>query len=170
MKQHSSVFNLLITIFMLLALLVTFTFSLLVPEIKRYKTLENALQKSSENISKLQMQYDKRLDRFTMLQYSNNKTLDAQTSRFDAAAFTFEHNDTLHHLRLDIGNNIYFHDDFSIREANITAFLDSPEDFYTFSQKLNQGNWLIGIKDPIIFERDHHKIRTNFSIHIYTAD
>ncbi|RLA70624.1 MAG: hypothetical protein DRG24_06630 [Epsilonproteobacteria bacterium] len=169
MKTRRSNFDLLVSIFTALALLSLFIFMLLVPEGKAYRIVANDVEKKDFELSRLQMQYDQYFDRHSHLQDEYRDAMQAIENDFNIEDFIEKHSPDVNSLEAQVLKSHRSKGVYSIKDVNITARFNSPNNFYILIEKMNQSEWVMAIKRPIIFERIEDEIQVTFSMKVYSA-
>jgi hypothetical protein len=154
---------------LLLLGVIAFSFLLLIPKGKEYRSLRLESKKEFLALELAQRRYDQTHEKLKDLTSRNHHTIKAFNTPFDAERFTRENKQEFQDLYLTEITAKDTNGTFKIYEVNATSKITSPQSFYHFLEKVNKSSWIIGVNFPIHFERDDDKIRSSFTMKVHNS-
>lgn len=155
--------------FLLLIGVIAFSFFLLIPKGKEYRSLRLEAKKEFQQLDLAQREYDHMFERLKELRGENRHTITAFNTPFNTDRFERLYKKEFTDLYLTEVTTFENKGSFTVYEVNATSKITSPESFYTFIEGVNKSEWIIGINFPIHFERDGDKIRSSFTMRVHNA-
>jgi len=155
---------------LLLLFVVLFSFLVLIPKGKEYRTQRNELRKENRELKKYENFNTDTFALLKKLQSDNRHIITAFKTDFKADRFEKQNKD--YFTSLNISKKVYIdkaEDEFSVYEVNTTSKISSPQSFYNFLDAINKSDWMIKINFPINFKRDGDMIRSSFTMRVYKA-
>jgi hypothetical protein len=149
---------------------VAFSFFLLIPKGKEYRSLRLESKKEFQKLDLAQRQYDNTFNRFKELQSQNRHTITAFETPFNSDRFERLYKKEFTDLYLTEVTTFDRNGSFKVYEVNATSKIISPGSFYTFIDGVNKSEWIIGVNFPIHFERDGDKIRSSFTMKVHNSE
>lgn len=153
----------------LLFTIVLFSFLLLIPKGKEYRSLRMESKKEILSLELVQRRYDQASDKLQELQTRHHHTITAFNTSFDPERFTELNKKEFQDLYLTEITAQENSGTYKIYEVNATSKITSPESFYHFLESVNKSDWIIGVNFPVHFERDGDKIRSSFTMKVYNS-
>lgn len=154
---------------LLLIGVVAFSFLLLIPKGKEYRTLRLESKKEFLSLELAQRRFDQTNERLKELQTRNRHTITAFNTLFNPKRFTDQNKKEFQDLYLTEMTAQEENGTFKIYEVNATSKITSPESFYHFLENINKSDWIIGVNFPVHFERDGDKIRSSFTMKVHNT-
>ncbi len=155
--------------FILLIGVVAFSFLVLIPKGKEYRSLRLESKKEFQKLELAQNKFDITRDRLKDLQKQNNHTISAFHTHFNPDQFERIYKKEFTDLYLTEVTTFDSNGTFKVYEVNATSKITSPQSFYTFLENINKSKWIIGVNFPIHFERDGEKIRSSFTMRVHNS-
>lgn len=149
---------------------VFFSFFLLIPKGKEYRSLRLESKKEVQKIDLAQHRYDLSYNRLKEMQSQHRNTMDAFETKFNPDRFERLYRKQFSDLYLTEVTTFESNGSFKVYEVNATSKITSPESFYTFVEGVNKSEWIIGVNFPIHFERDGDKIRSSFTMRVHNNE
>ncbi|MFY9143342.1 hypothetical protein [Sulfuricurvum sp.] len=149
---------------------IAFSFLLLIPKGKEYRSLRLESKKEFQQLDLTQRQYDTTFNRLKELQGENRHTITAFDTPFNPDRFERLYKKEFTDLYLTEVTSFENNGTFTIYEVNATSKIVSPSSFYSFVEGVNKSEWIIGVNFPIHFERDGDKIRSSFTMKVYNSE
>ncbi len=156
----------LLSIFLFLFVLV-FSFGILIPKGKDYRTARLELKKENLELQKYQNFHDNMLKTLKNLQSKNRHIISAFHTTFYPARFEKQHKALFSSLKISKVSRAKDDEGFATYEVNTTSQISSPKNFYNFLDALNKSDWIIGVNFPIDFKRDGEMIKSSFTMQVY---
>jgi len=162
---------LLMVIFSLVLLIgvVSFSFLLLIPKGKEYRTLRLESKKEIQALDLAQRRFDQTNDRLGELQTRHKHIITAFATSFNPERFTKLNKKEFQDLYLTEITEQDTNGTFKIYEVNATSKITSPQSFYHFLENVNKSDWIIGVNFPVHFERDGEMIRSSFTMKVHNS-
>jgi len=160
------IYILLVSIFLFLFVLL-FSFALLIPEGKDYRTKRIDLQKELREYNKYKTFNDETLQKLKDLQSKNRHIITAFDRFFNPHRFEKEHKAQFSSLTLSKLERAKNEEGFAVYEVNTTSHISSPKNFYDFLDAIDKGDWIIGVNFPIKFLREGEMIKSSFTMKVY---
>lgn len=154
---------------LLLSGVIAFSFTLLIPKGKEYRLLRLESKKEIQKLEFTQGRYDDTYGSLKELQAQNRHTIGAFETPFNAERFATLYKKEFEDLFLTEIANLDTNGSFKTYEVNATSKITSPQSFYTFLEGVNKSDWIIGVNFPIHFERDGDRIRSSFTMKVYST-
>jgi hypothetical protein len=154
----------------LMVSVVAFSFLLLIPKGKEYRSLRLESKKEFQKLETAQREYDQIHSRLQALEGENRALITAFDTPFNPERFTRLYKKEFDNLYLTEITTFETNGTFKTYEVNATSKITSPQSFYTFLERVNKSEWIIGINFPIHFERDGDKIRSSFTMRVYNHE
>lgn len=154
----------------LMVSVVAFSFLLLIPKGKEYRSLRLESKKEFQKLETAQREYDRINTRLQTLEEENRPLIAAFGTPFNPERFTRLYKKEFDNLYLTEITTFETNGSFKTYEVNATSKITSPKSFYTFLERVNKSEWIIGINFPIHFERDGEKIRSSFTMRVYNNE
>lgn len=167
MGMNSRTIYLIILSMVLLVSIVVFSFFLLIPKGKEYRSLRLENKKEQLEMDRAQELYDETEKKLNKLEEKNKEIIKAYRTVFDPAKFTKLNRTQLQDLYLTELHTSENNKSFKVYEVNATTKITSPEVFYQFIEKVNHSGWIIGVHFPVHFERDKDLIKLSFTMKVY---
>jgi uncharacterized membrane protein len=158
---------LIILTMVLLVSIIVFSFFLLIPKGKEYRSLRLENKKEQMAMDSTREQYDEMEKKLNKLEEKNKEMLKAYRTVFDPVKFTKLNRSELQDLYLTELQDADHNKSFKVYEVNATTKITSPEVFYHFLDKVNHSGWIIGVHFPVHFERDKDLIKLSFTMKVY---
>lgn len=155
--------------FILLIAVILFSFFLLIPKGKEYRSLRLESKKEFQQLDMAQREHDQTQERLKELQERNAHTIKAFNTSFNPDRFEKIYKKEFTDLYLTEVTTFETNGSFTVYEVNATSKITSPESFYNFIESVNKSKWIIGVNFPIHFERDGDKIRSSFTMRVHNA-
>ncbi|MDD2367764.1 MAG: hypothetical protein PHQ90_00595 [Sulfuricurvum sp.] len=155
--------------FILLCAVVGFSFLLLIPKGKEYRSLRLESKKEFQQLELAQNKYDNIESRLKEIETQNAKTITAFNTHFNPDQFERLYKKEFSDLYLTEVTTFDSNGTFKVYEVNATSKITSPQSFYTFLENINKSKWIIGVNFPIHFERDGDKIRSSFTMRVHNS-
>lgn len=153
----------------LLIAVILFSFFLLIPKGKEYRSLRLESKKEFQQLDVAQREHDQTQERLKELQGRNAHTIKAFNTSFNPDRFEKMYKKEFTDLYLTEVTTFETNGSFTVYEVNATSKITSPESFYNFIESVNKSRWIIGVNFPIHFERDGDKIRSSFTMRVHNA-
>lgn len=153
----------------LLIAVILFSFFLLIPKGKEYRSLRLESKKEFQQLDVAQREHDQTQERLKELQGRNAHTIKAFNTSFNPDRFEKIYKKEFTDLYLTEVTTFETNGSFTVYEVNATSKITSPESFYNFIESVNKSRWIIGVNFPIHFERDGDKIRSSFTMRVHNA-
>ncbi|MCK9371747.1 MAG: hypothetical protein M0P91_01005 [Sulfuricurvum sp.] len=151
----------------LLLVVLLFSFLLLIPKGKEYRTLRLESKKEMQSLERAQRDYNQARDRLEELKGANRHIISAFRTPFNAERFTKLNKKEFQDLYLTEVTARSEDGMFKVYEVNATSKITSPQSFYHFLESVNKSDWIIGVNFPVYFERDGDKIRSSFTMKVH---
>lgn len=161
---------LLILSLILLVVVILFSFFLLIPKGKEYRTLRLEHKKNFQIYEMEKNRYDLAHERLKRLESQHHETIAAFDEPFNPEKFEKLYKKEFTDLYLTEITTFESNGSFKTYEVNATSKITSPQSFYTFIDGINKSNWIIGINFPIHFAREGDKIRSNFTMRVHNNE
>ena len=155
--------------FILLCGVVGFSFVLLIPKGKEYRSLRLENKKEDQQLELAQNKFDNTESRLKEIETQNAKTITAFNTHFNPDQFERLYKKEFSDLFLTEVTTFDSNGTFREYEVNATSKITSPQSFYTFLENINKSKWIIGVNFPIHFERDGDKIRSSFTMRVHNS-
>ncbi|HZF71285.1 hypothetical protein [Sulfuricurvum sp.] len=155
--------------FILLCAVVGFSFLLLIPKGKEYRSLRLESKKEFQQLELAQNKFDNTESRLKEIELQNAKTITAFNTHFNPDQFERLYKKEFSDLYLTEVTTFDSNGTFKVYEVNATSKITSPQSFYTFLENINKSKWIIGVNFPIHFERDGDKIRSSFTMRVHNS-
>lgn len=168
--MNRQTFYIVILSLVLLIGVIAFSFFLLIPKGKEYRSLRLEAKKEFQQLDLVQLQYDETFIRLKEMQGQNRHTITAFDTPFNADRFERLYKKEFSDLYLTEVTTFESNGTFKIYEVNATSKITSPESFYTFIDGVNKSEWIIRVNFPIHFERDGDKIRSSFTMKVHNHE
>lgn len=159
----------ILSIILLIAVIV-FSFFLLIPKGKEYRTLRLEHKKNVQIFELEQHKHDLADERLKGLKSQNRNTIAAFDAPFNPDRFEKLYKKEFTDLYLTEITTFESNGSFKTYEVNATSKITSPESFYTFLDNINKSEWIIGVNFPIHFSRDGDKIRSSFTMRVHNNE
>ncbi|MEA3373337.1 MAG: hypothetical protein U9Q62_06560 [Campylobacterota bacterium] len=169
MKLHISrqSIYLLVIAFILMLVVLLFSFLLLIPAGKEYRIDRMEMKKHAMELRQHQEWHSETYEKLKDLQAAHKRAITAYESSFDAKRFVKMNRSYFEELTLSKLASKPNESGFALYEVNATSKIDSPQSFYTFLEGMNKGDWIIGVNFPIHFERHEELILSSFTMKVY---
>lgn len=154
----------------LLIVVVSFSFLMLIPKGKEYRTLRLEHKKNLQLSELEQHRFDVVDERLKNLKVQHRNTITAFETPFNSERFEKLYKKEFTDLYLTEVTTFESNGSFKTYEVNATSKITSPESFYTFLDSINKSEWIIGVNFPIHFSRDGEKIRSSFTMRVYNNE
>lgn len=154
---------------LLLSGVIGFSFLLLIPKGKEYRTLRLESKKEILSLELAQRRYDQTNEKLTELKKRNHRIITAFNTPFNPEGFTRLNKKEFHDLYLTEITALDGNGTFKVYEVNATSKITSPQSFYHFLENVNKSSWIIGVNFPIHFERDGEMIRSSFTMKVHNS-
>ena len=153
--------------FILLLMVLLFSFLVLIPAGKEYRVDRMEKKKYEMALRQHQLWHGETYKKLKGLQATNKRAIMAYESIFDPERFVKMNRSYFEDLRLSRLALKPNENSFSLYEVNATSKIDSPQSFYAFLEGMNKGDWIIGVNFPIHFERQDKLILSSFTMKVY---
>lgn len=153
--------------FMLLLVVLLFSFLVLIPAGKSYRIDRIEKKKFDMELRQHQAWHDETYEKLKSLQAMHKREIMAFESSFDAERFVKMNQGYFEDLKLSKLATKPDENGFSLYEVNATSKIDSPQSFYAFLEGVNKSDWILGVNFPIHFERQDDLIRSSFTMKVY---
>ena len=167
MSINNRTLYLIILSMLLLISVVAFSFFLLIPKGKEYRSLRLETKKEQMAMDSTRELYDETEKKLNKLEEKNKEIIKAYRTVFDPEKFTKLNRTQLQDLYLTELQVSDHNKSFKVYEVNATTKITSPEVFYHFLEKVNHSGWIIGVHFPVHFERDKDLIKLSFTMKVY---
>lgn len=154
---------------LLLAGVIGFSFFLLIPKGKEYRTLRLESKKEILSLELAQRRYDQTNEKIKELKTRNHHIITAFNTPFNPERFTRLNKKEFQDLYLTEMTEQDGNGTFKIYEVNATSKITSPQSFYHFLENVNKSSWIIAVNFPIHFERDGEMIRSSFTMKVHNS-
>ncbi|MDD5157297.1 hypothetical protein [Sulfurimonas sp.] len=151
----------------LLIFVFVFSFAVLIPEGKEYRSKRSKLKKESVELARTVEFHDETATVYKKLKADNSHIIGAFSSGFSPEKFEKQHKSFFNSLMLSKKIEVESEDDFSVYEVNTSSKISSPKSFYNFLDTVNKSDWIISINLPIDFKRDGEIINSSFKMKVY---
>lgn len=158
---------LLLLSFVLLIVVLVFSFTLLIPEGKDYRTMRLEKKKHAQVLAQYQQWHDETFVRLKELQSDNKRIITAFEANFDAKRFVKNNATYFESLQLSKLEHQQSDGKFALYEVNATSKIDSPQSFYNFLESINKSDWIVAVNFPIHFVRESNLIRSSFTMKVH---
>lgn len=155
--------------FVLLIAVIAFSFLMLIPKGKEYRSLRLESKKEIQQLELSQNRYDITYNRLKEVQSQNRHTITAFETTFNPERFEKLYKKEFQDLYLTEITASDTNGTFKVYEVNATSKITSPQSFYTFLENINKSDWIIGVNFPILFERDENMIRSSFTMKVHNT-
>jgi len=162
--------TLLVLSLVLMIGVVGFSFMLLIPKGKEYRTLRLESKKEFQNLDFAQQRHDQVASRLKELETQNARMIKAFNTSFDPMRFEKQYGKEFSDLYLTEVTSFESNGTFRTYEVNATSKITSPQSFYHFLENVSKSEWIIKVNFPIHFERDGDKIRSSFTMRVYNNE
>jgi hypothetical protein len=153
--------------FILLIIVLLFSFLALIPAGKQYRIDRIEKKKHELELRQYQSWYEETFSKLKDLQSQHKRAIMAYDTTFDSDRFVKMNQHFFEELTLAKMEQQDDDAEFSVYEVKASSKIDSPQSFYSFIEGVNKGDWVIGINFPIHFERQNDLIRSSFTIKVY---
>ncbi|MDD4855345.1 MAG: hypothetical protein PHQ22_08015 [Sulfuricurvum sp.] len=160
-------FYLILLSMLLLVSIIAFSFFVLIPKGKEYRSLRLENKKEQRVMDTAREHYDTMEGKLQKLQEKNKETIKAYRTVFNPEKFTRLNRSQLQDLFLTEIHIADQNKSFKVYEVNATTKITSPEVFYHFLEKVNHSGWIIGVHFPVHFERDKDLIKLSFTMKVH---
>lgn len=164
--NRQTLFVVILSIFLLTGV-VAFSFLMLIPKGKEYRSLRLESKKEFQQLELSQNRYDNTHNRLEDLKKQHRHTIGAFDKMFDPGRFERLNKKEFTDLYLTEVTSTESNGTFKVYEVNATSKITSPQSFYNFLENINKSEWVIGVNFPINFERDGDKIRSSFTMKVH---
>lgn len=164
--NRQTLFVVILSLLLLIGV-VAFSFLLLIPKGKEYRTLRLESKKEFEQLELAQNRYDNVHSRLKDLEKEYAHTIGAFDKNFNPGRFERLYKKEFTDLYLTEVTTFDSNGTFKVYEVNATSKITSPQSFYNFLENINKSEWVIGVNFPIHFERDGDKIRSSFTMRVH---
>lgn len=152
---------------LLLTFVIAFSFFLLIPKGKEYRTLRLENKKEEKLLLAAREHYDAVEEKKKKMEETHQKIIKGFKSNFNPEKFARLHAHEFHDLYLSEIASSDQNGSFKVYEVNATTKISSPQTFYHFLDKVNQADWIIGVDFPIHFEREGDLIKSSFTMKVH---
>ncbi len=159
---------LIILSFVLLILVVVFSFLVLIPKGKEYRIQRNDLQKVDRLLRQEKDLATATMQKFKELQQSNRRIIKSFDAVFNPQRFEKENRKFFSKLSVKSVGLPYIEKSFAVYEVNTSSQINSPTSFYNFLDALNKSDWIIKVQFPIDFQREDKMINSSFKMQVYS--
>jgi hypothetical protein len=167
--NRQSLYILLLSVALLIGVILFSSF-LLIPKGKEYRTLRLENKKEFQQLEYAQREYDQAQEHHNVFERQNAHTIRAYKTPFNPDKFEKLYKKEFTDMYLTEVTTFEHNGSFSVYEVNASSKITSPESFYRLIEGVNKGDWIIKINFPIHFERDGDKIRSTFTMQVYTNE
>lgn len=164
--KRQTLFVVILSLFLLIGV-IAFSFLLLIPKGKEYRSLRLESKKEFQRLELAQNRFDNTNNRLKDLQAQNRHTIGAFEKTFDPGRFERLYKKEFTDLYLTEVTTKDSNGTFRVYEVNATSKITSPQSFYNFLDNINKSEWVIGVNFPIHFERDGDEIRSSFTMKVH---
>jgi len=165
--SNENIFLLALCTFLLIIVLV-FSFLILIPKEKEYRTQAKHLKVVKLQLEKYQQIKQKSSAILKGLQDKNKQIVFAMKNDFDFKKFNEKNKDYFSSFEVvDKQSFTEKEDGLKVYEANISSYISSPANFYEFIDGVNKGEWIVEVKKPLKFKKEDKKINLSFSMKVY---
>ncbi len=151
----------------LLIFVFVFSFAILIPEGKEYRSKRAKLKKEGVELARTVDFHDETANIYKKLKTDNSRIISALSSDFSGEKFEKQNKSFFNSLALSKKIEVESEDDFSVYEVNTSSKISSPKSFYNFLDAVNKSDWIISINLPINFKRDGEIISSSFKMKVY---
>lgn len=166
--NRQTLYMVILSVILLIGVVV-FSFLLLIPKGKEYRSLRLENKKEVQQLELAQNKFDITRNRLKDIQTQNSHTITAFNTHFNPDQFEHIYKKEFTDLYLTEVTTFDSNGTFKVYEVNATSQITSPQSFYTFLENINKGKWIIGVNFPIHFERDGDKIRSSFTMRVHNS-
>ena len=160
-------FYLILLSMLLLVSIIVFSFFVLIPKGKEYRSLRLENKKEQMVMDTTREHYNVIEKKYQKLEEKNKETIKAYRTAFNPKKFTQLNRLELQDLFLTELQVADQNKSFKVYEVNATTKITSPEVFYHFLEKVNHSGWIIGVHFPVHFERDKDLIKLSFTMKVH---
>jgi hypothetical protein len=164
--NRQTIFVIVLSLILLIGV-TAFSFLLLIPKGKEYRTLRLESKKEFQQFELAQNRHDNTKNRLEDLRHQHRHTIGAFDKVFDPGKFERLYKQEFTDLFLTEMVSLENNGTFKVYEVNATSKITSPQNFYNFLEQINKSEWVIGVNFPIHFERDGDKIRSSFTMKVH---
>ncbi len=164
---NNRTFYLIILSMVLLVSIILFSFFVLIPKGKEYRSLRLENKKEQRAMDSAREDYDETQKKYQKLTEKNKEVIKAYANVFNPEKFTRMNRSQLQDLYLTELQVADQNKSFKVYEVNATTKITSPEVFYHFLEKVNHSDWIIGVHFPVHFERDKDLIKLSFTMKVH---
>jgi len=159
--SNENIFLLALSTF-LLALVLLFSFLVLLPKEKNHRLQKNKLQTAYFKLQKDKKTKEQKLYLLKKLNtHSQTFKKNFNPDTFKNKIQTYFTDIISMQITTSKQNNI------SIYKINLSAYIQSPQQFYNFIENINKDKWIIEIIQPVKFEKHKKNIKISFGIKIW---
>ena len=144
-----------------------FSFLVLIPEGKEYRTKRVELKKITREFRNYSNFHDETEETLQDLRSKNRRIISAFDTIFNPDRFEKENKSYFSELKVSSLSEPTAENDFSVYEVNTTSQISSPKSFYDFLDAINKSAYMIAINFPIDFKRDGEIIKSSFTMKVY---
>lgn len=166
-KISRQVVYLVSLMFILLLLVLLFSFLVLIPEGKEYREQRLELKKENYELRRYKNYHEDVLTKLKKLQTDHRHAITALDNSFNPDRFQKQNQKFFKSLSITKKVQLKDEDNFLVYEVNTTSSIHSPKSFYNFLDAVNKGDWIISVNFPINFKRDKDLISSSFTMKIY---
>lgn len=164
--SRQNIYILLISLFLFVFVLF-FSFLVLIPEGKDYRSQRLELKKEERKLRAYENLNDATYKTLKKLQSDHRNIITAFKNPFNAERFKKQNSKFFNSFEISKISQKQNENDFLVYEVNATSSIKSPKNFYNFLDSINKSDWIIGIDLPINFKRQDESIRSTFTMKVY---
>ncbi|MDX1810071.1 MAG: hypothetical protein R3331_11080 [Sulfurospirillaceae bacterium] len=142
-------------------------FSLIVPNVKQYRSARSEYNRASAYKAKVDSVLASREKELKNLKTKNKKIFDSFKHDFSKKEFVSFANQFFSHVSLKETQQSDYKKEFKVYELNVTSSLKTPVNFYKFLDGLNRYKNIVQADFPIELRATGDFIRSSFKIKVY---
>ncbi|MDH4945205.1 hypothetical protein [Sulfurimonas sp. C5] len=152
---------------LLLIFVIFFSFKILIPKGKEYRTQRIEYKQEFKEYQRYQIFYDETLSVLKELQSKNRHIIQAFDKPFNPERFEKQHKTYFSSFQISKIDKADNEEGFAVYEVNTTSKINSPANFYDFLDAINKSDWIVSINFPIEFKKDGEMINSSFTMKVY---
>jgi lipopolysaccharide export LptBFGC system permease protein LptF len=165
--SRQNLYLLILSVILLIFVLI-FSFSVLIPEGKKYREKRAEVKKENSEL-KVHKDFNEETEEVLKdLRNTNRHVIAAFANTFDQNRFKKLHGKYFSELHILKAEKQPTEEGFSLYEVKTVSKINSPKAFYDFLDSLNKTEWIISVNFPINFKRDDDLISSSFTMKVYS--
>ena len=164
---RQGIYILTISIF-LLAFVIVFSFSTLIPKGKEYRKQRITLMDQRKDLKRYQDFELQTYDVLKKLQADNRHIITAFDKKFAPKRFIKKYKSSFNSLSLEKVKIIDPQEGFCVYDVKTSSQISTPAVFYKFLDEINKSDWIVAINFPIEFKREGEVLNSSFKMKVYS--